>query len=455
MDNTSKSTDILYKESLDFLFAQLPMFSRIGAAAYKPGLQTSLDLDDYFGNPHRKFRSIHVGGTNGKGSTSHMLASILQTAGYKVGLYTSPHLADFRERIRVNGEMMSKEGVIDFVTRWRSCDYSGRPSFFELTMMMAFDYFAREQVDYAIIEVGMGGRLDSTNIITPIGCVITNISPDHMQFLGDTLEKIADEKAGIIKSGIPVVIGNADGGAIEQLGDETINGVKRVFIDKAAEVGAPIYFAQENNLLESAIVNDEGTITGYSGLCGEFISPLGGEYQKENINTVLHAVEMLRNRGLSISSQNIKEGLENVVKNTGLAGRWMITGRSPFTVCDTGHNPAGLEFTTSQLHRLMERRPADAKLRMVIGFVSDKDVDHISHLLPKYAKYYVTRASVPRAMDAEKLLEILQGLGLDCELHAEGVAGAFKAAKSTAGADDIIYVGGSTFVVADYLATNF
>lgn len=456
MDKTNISDiDILYKESLDFLFAQLPMFSRIGAAAYKPGLQTSLDLDDYFGNPHRSFKSIHVGGTNGKGSTSHMLASILQTAGYKVGLYTSPHLADFRERIRINGQMMSKDGVIDFVKRWCSCGYEGHPSFFELTMMMAFDYFAREHVDYAVIEVGMGGRLDSTNIITPIGCVITNISPDHMQFLGDTLEKIAGEKAGIIKHGIPVVIGNSDGGASEKIGSQTVNGVKRVFMERASEVGAPIDFARENTLLERAIVNDEGTISGYSELCGEFTSPLGGEYQKENINTVLHAVEMLRNQGLSISRQDIKEGLENVVKSTGLAGRWMITDRTPFTVCDTGHNPAGLEFTTSQLRRLMEHRPEGAKLRMVIGFVSDKDVDHISHLLPGDAKYYVTKASVPRAMDAGNLLEILEGLGLDCELHAEGVAGAFEAAKADACADDIIYVGGSTFVVADYLATTF
>lgn len=442
----SKNLDIIYKESLDFLFSQLPMFSRIGAAAYKPGLDTSIALDNYFGNPHRRFRSIHVGGTNGKGSTSHNLASILQSAGYKVGLYTSPHLADFRERIRVNGRMISKEGVVDFVERWRNCNYSGRPSFFELTMMMAFDYFARQGVDYAVIEVGMGGRLDSTNIIAPIGCVITNISPDHMQFLGDTLEKIAGEKAGIIKRGIPVVIGNAEGG------------VRKVFEEKAREVAAPVCFAQDTPLLEKACLNAEGTISGSSVITGDFLSPLGGEYQIENLNTVLHASRMLREAGVKISDENIKEGIEHVVDNTGLMGRWMITSREPFTVCDTGHNQAGLEHTMHQLGELMkQRREQNGEmpcLRMVIGFVNDKDVAHIAHLLPKNAKYYVTQASVPRAMPARTLMKILKPIGLDCELHEGGVAEAFEAAVAEASPRDIIYVGGSTFIVADYLATK-
>lgn len=421
------------------------MFSRIGAAAYKPGLDTSLNLDRHFGHPHRKFKSIHVAGTNGKGSTSHCLASILQKQGYKVGLYTSPHLADFRERMRVDGRMIPEETVVDFVKRWRATEYDGHPSFFELTMMMAFDWFAHENVDYAVVEVGMGGRLDSTNIITPIGCVITNISFDHMQFLGDTLEKIAAEKAGIIKSGIPAVIGHAEGG------------VKEVFRRKAEDEGAPITFAEENPLLSYAEATEDFTLRCESPLCGVFLSPLSGDYQRENLNTVLHAVEMLRGEGVEIDARSISEGIRDVIASTGLAGRWMVASREPLTICDTGHNEAGLSFTMPQLESLYASRKEkdpDARLKIVIGFVSDKDVAHIIPLFPKDAEYYVTQASVPRALPAEELLPQIKDLGLDCRLCAGGVEEAYSEARSDCKSDgDMIFVGGSTFIVADFLAT--
>ena len=434
-----------YKEALDFLFSQLPMFSRIGAAAYKPGLDTSIALDNYFGNPHRRFRSIHVGGTNGKGSTSHMLASILQAQGYKTGLYTSPHLADFRERMRVDGRMIPADKVISFVERWQKSDYDGHPSFFELTMMMAFDWFAAEGVDYAVIEVGMGGRLDSTNIITPISTVVTNISFDHMQFLGDSLEKIAAEKAGIFKPGVPAVVGYAEGG------------VRDVFSRQAAATGTPLRFAcDEMKLINPHLASEDGTLEADTVACGPFRSPLGGEYQMENINTVLHEVEVLRSIGVEISSEALRDGLEQVVERTGLAGRWMITSRTPLTICDTGHNEAGLRHTMHQLSEVWAHRRAalspSAELRMVIGFVNDKDVPHIVRLLPRDAKYYVTQASVPRAMPAADLEKILVAHGLSCRLCPEGVASAYSAAVSDSEAADVVYVGGSTFIVADYLA---
>ena len=453
-----------YKDSLDFLFSQLPMFSRIGAAAYKPGLETSLRLDDRFGNPHLRFKSIHIAGTNGKGSTSHSIASILQEQGYKVGLYTSPHLADFRERMRINGRMIPEQDVIDFVERWKASGYDGHPSFFELTMIMAFDWFAKEQVDYAVIEVGMGGRLDSTNIITPIACAITNISFDHTQFLGDTLPKIAGEKAGIIKTGIPVVFGHA------------VDDVREVFRKKAEEVGAPYIFAEDTPLLKSAEPTEDFTFrcraftnsneapeanatSNGNPVSGEieFSYPLAGDYQKENLNTVLHLAAILRNQGVKISDRALHDGLEKVIANTGLAGRWMKLSDTPLTICDTGHNRAGLSYTMPQLESLLARRRAkypDAKLRIVIGFVSDKDVAHIVDLLPREAEYYVTQASVPRAMPATDLLPLLQSEGLDCHLIPEGVSKAYKEALQTIDPQkDILFIGGSTFIVADLLAS--
>lgn len=445
-----------YTEATEFLYNQLPMFSRTGAAAYKPGLDTSHKLDAFFGHPHRKFKSIHVGGTNGKGSTSSMLAAVLQAQGYKTALYTSPHLVDFRERMRINGEMIPEQGVIDFVERFQKSDYDGHPSFFELTMMMAFDWFAKEEVDYAVIEVGMGGRLDSTNIITPEACVITNISFDHTQFLGLTLSAIAGEKAGIIKEGIPVVIGEAEGD------------VRKVFERKAGEVGAPIKFAQDNPELLEAEHIATGGYDCRTRSFGSLFCELSGEYQRKNINTALCSLEMLRSCGIEIKDAAVKEGLGNVGKLTGFQGRWTVLGTDPLTICDTGHNEAGLRYNMKQLAELIGHRPG-ATLRMVIGFVADKDIEHILGLLPKTAHYYFCNAQIPRALPAAQLAERAMKVGLRGRVYPS-VRSAFNAARLAANLstpaspldkmhnpdvqkiDDIIYIGGSTFVVADLLA---
>ena len=426
-----------YKESIDWLFSQLPMFSRVGAAAYKPGLERSEALSRLFGDPHRKWKAIHVGGTNGKGSVSNLIAATLQSQGYKVGLYTSPHLVDFRERIRVNGVMIPEESVVEFVDRWITgnsdmyCPKSAvhtdlkkdRPSFFELTMMMAFDYFARQRVDYAVIEVGMGGRLDSTNIITPILSVITNISFDHTQFLGDTLAKIASEKAGIIKPGIPVVIGEAD--------SET----ESVFRAKADECSSPIREAYRE--VDSAANTALGC-------------PLLGDYQRKNENTARVAVDELRRIGVEISDAAMRRGFSEVESITGFAGRWTLAADKPMTICDTGHNEAGLHYNLFQLEQIMSRRP-DAELRFVIGFVADKDVEHILPMFPRSAKYYITQARIPRAMKWEELLAKSQQLGFDAAGFPT-VGEAYAQAEKEASPDDVIYIGGSTFIVADFLA---
>lgn len=427
-----------YNESLKYLFSQLPMFSRVGAPAYKPGLQTSERLDSFFGHPHRRFKSIHVAGTNGKGSTAHTLAAILQAQGYKTALYTSPHLTDFRERMRINGDMIPADSVADFVNRFRASDYDGHPSFFELTMMMAFDWFASEHVDYAVIEVGMGGRLDSTNIISPIACVITNISADHTQFLGSSLPQIAAEKAGIIKRSVPVTIGEAEGE------------VREVFAHKAAEMGADITFATESPLLIESSEDPAGgrhcvTATGL-----EFRFPLAGDYQVHNINTVLHAVEMLRHEGVHIGDKALIRGLEGVTQLTGLRGRWMHIADSPLTIADTGHNEAGLISNMQQLQTLMSQRPEGARLHMVMGFVADKDIDKILSLLPKDAYYYFTQASIPRALDVNELIQYAAAAGLRGEAVTP-VKEAVSQATRQASPQDVIYIGGSTFVVADYL----
>lgn len=418
-----------YKETLEWLFAQLPMFSRIGAAAYKPGLERSIALDDYFGNPHRKFRTIHVAGTNGKGSVSHLIASVLQEQGYRTGLYTSPHLVDFRERMRVNGEMIPEERVIDFIDRFRESGYDGKPSFFELTMMMAFDWFAAENVDIAVIEVGMGGRLDSTNIITPLLSVITNISNDHKQFLGDTLAKIASEKAGIIKTGIPAVIGEAEGD------------VEEVFRNKAAERGAPLREAYRE-------IDTEAN--------ARLVTPLSGLYQKKNVNTARVALKELRHTGVEISDDAMVRGFAHVIDNTHLAGRWMKLEENPTVICDTGHNEAGIASNVRQLREMHEE--SHGRLHLVIGFVADKDLDHILGLfasLPADTIFYITQASVPRAMDRHSLSERFSKAnpGFATEL-SDTPAEAFALAKKRASADDIIFVGGSTFVVADFLSSR-
>ena len=433
---TMHNIDMEYEKTLEWLFQQLPMFSRTGGAAYKPGLQTSQDIDAHFGHPHEKFKSIHVGGTNGKGSTSHTIAAILQSQGYKTGLYTSPHLVDFRERIRVNGKMIPKEDVVDFVARYQNSGYEGHPSFFELTMMMAFDYFAKEKVDYAVIEVGMGGRLDSTNIITPILSVITNISKDHTQFLGKTLEAIAGEKAGIIKTGVPAVVGEATGS------------IREVFEEKASEAGTTILFAEDFMPLQSCRENPQGGLDCKSPLCGDFHCELGGDYQKKNINTVLASLYELERIGVEISEASIKKGMSHVCELTGLAGRWMNVSKSPLTVCDTGHNEAGLRYTMQQLDRTASR--LGGKKHLVIGFVADKAIDDIIDLLPKDAEYYLTQASIPRALPVEELKKKFQEHGIEGK-HYPTPKEAVEAARRNAKANDVVYIGGSTFVVADAL----
>lgn len=426
-----------YENTLEWLFQQLPMFSRTGAAAYKPGLQTSLDLDEHFGHPHKHFKSIHIAGTNGKGSTSHMIAAILQSQDYKVGLYTSPHLVDFRERIRINGEMISKDAVVEFVRRYRDSDYSGHPSFFELTMMMAFDYFASQHVDYAVIEVGMGGRLDSTNIISPELSVITNISKDHTQFLGKNLTQIAGEKAGIIKSGIPCVVG------------ETTEDIREVFEEKASEVGTTILFAEDINPLQRCIPSNEGGFECSSPICGCFHCELSGDYQKKNINTVLTVIYEMQRIGIEICEEAIRKGMSEVNELTGLAGRWMIVSRTPLTICDTGHNEAGIRYTMEQLDRTAKEK--GGQKHIIIGFVADKAIDDIIDLLPRDARYYLTQAAIPRALPVADLYKKFMSHGIKGECFNSPKKAA-DVAINNAKEPDVIYIGGSTFIVADFLA---
>ncbi len=421
-----------YNETLDYLYNQHPAFQRVGAAAYKPGIETSIELDELYGHPHKAYRCIHVAGTNGKGSVSHTIASILQKSGYKVGLYTSPHLVDFRERIRVNGEMIPKQNVTQFVETYIEKGFHGSPSFFELTMMMAFDYFRQEKVDFAVIEVGLGGRLDSTNIITPLLSIITNISKDHTQFLGNTLEAIAHEKAGIMKPGIPCVIG------------EAIGGVRSVFEQTAKATETPIEFAQDSNEIVS--VEAKGFAVEYhTRSFGVVESDLSGHCQRHNANTIMHAIGKLRQQGVDITDEAIKAGFKSVCQTTGLMGRWMKISDSPLTICDTGHNVGGIQYISEQLQQLN-----CSDLRMVIGFVNDKDIEHILELLPHNATYYFTQASIPRAQHANVVRAKAEEKGLYGESY-ESVAEAYRAALSTATPDSVIFVGGSTFVVADFL----
>jgi dihydrofolate synthase/folylpolyglutamate synthase len=400
-----------YKETTDWMFAQLPMFQMQGASAYKKDLTNTYLLVEHLKHPETKFKSIHVAGTNGKGSTSSMIASILQEAGYKVGLYTSPHLKDFRERIRINSEMISEEFVVDFISVNKLFFEANQLSFFEMTVGLAFDYFAKEQVDVAVIEVGMGGRLDSTNVITPLVSVITNIGFDHTQFLGDTLPKIASEKAGIIKSNVPVVVG--------EYSEET----KPVFIAKAKLESTPIYFAQENPevIYECALL---------------------GDYQVHNKKTVLQAIELLQSQ-FEIEEQHIKLGLKNVIQNTGLLGRWQILKLKPFTVCDTAHNSHGLKIVLNQI-----QKHKFETLHVVLGVVNDKDLDSILPLFPKNANYYFCKPNVPRGLDAE----ILKQRASDFDLFGKvfnSVSEAYESASNSANDSDFIYIGGSTFVVAE------
>lgn len=424
-----------YEETLDYLFNAAPLFQNIGAGAYKEGLSNTLALDEHFNHPHRKFRTIHVGGTNGKGSVSHSLAAILQQAGYRVGLYTSPHLIDFRERIRVNGKMMPKEEVVRFVEEERAFFEPLSPSFFELATALAFRYFAEQEVDVAVIEVGLGGRLDCTNIINPELSIITNISFDHVQFLGNTLREIATEKAGIIKPATPVVIGEANGH----------EEVREVFYEKAKECNDLIIFADKAGEVETVEPTDDGRLHYTTRTFGEFDAELAGECQPANMRTILEAIKMLRRSGFTISDENIHQALARVCELTGLMGRWQTLQKEPHVVCDTGHNVGGWEYLAHQL-----KTAAQGRVHIIMGMVSDKDINHVLSLMPTDATYYFTQASVKRAMPVEEFASLAEQHQLHGKKFAS-VADAYHEAIASAKPEDLIFIGGSTFIVADLL----
>lgn len=422
-----------YDETLYYLYNQMPEYQRVGQSAYKPGLDNSYKLDAILGEPHTKFKTIHVGGTNGKGSTSHIISAILMEAGYKVGLYTSPHLVDFRERIRVDGWMVSKDYVIEFVEQYRSQFEPVMPSFFELTMEMAFKYFEEEEVDVAIIEVGLGGRLDSTNIINSQLSVITNIGFDHVQFLGDNLESIAREKAGIIKSNVPIVIGEAS--------DEV---TRNVFLDKAGSMNAPIVFAEE--VVDDFMAKrEDGVLSFYFDEVDVVIPALNGFAQEKNARTVIASVRELIKLGYNISDNDVKKGFENVLNLTGLMGRWHQLSDNPKIVCDTGHNSHGVKYIVDQL-----RKEEYNKLHIIFGMVNDKDIESVLELMPKEAVYYFTRASIDRALSPEELHAKAQKYGLNGNIYDE-ISKAIESAQKNADENDFIFIGGSSFIVADAL----
>lgn len=422
-----------YEETIQYLYNSVPMFQKVGASAYKEGLYNTIELDKHFGHPHRRFKTIHIAGTNGKGSCSHTLAAILQAEGYKVGLYTSPHLVDFRERIRVNGKCVGKDYVVDFVEKERKFFEPLHPSFFELTTAMAFKYFAEQEVDYAVIEVGLGGRLDCTNIISPILSVITNISLDHTQFLGDTLAKIATEKAGIIKPGTPVVIG------------EYNNETRPVFERKAQTENAPIYFAQDEQEITDSTFSNGGGITYATKSFGEIHGELGGSYQKKNANTILSACKILSSMNIIRNEESIKAGFANVAEATGLRGRWERIQEHPVVICDTGHNVGGWEYLSKQI-----KAQKCQKLRMVFGMVDDKDIDTVCQMLPQNAIYYFTQASTHRAIPVDKVEAEGKKHGLHGTTYPT-VEAAYQQALKDAAEDDFIFVGGSSYIVADLL----
>ncbi|MDR1557428.1 MAG: bifunctional folylpolyglutamate synthase/dihydrofolate synthase [Tannerellaceae bacterium] len=407
-----------YEQTLHYLYTRTPVFQHIGAPAYKPGLDTSIALDNYSGNPHRAYRCLHVGGTNGKGSVCHTLAAILRQAGYRVGLYTSPHLKDFRERIRVDGKMIDPEYVTGFVERSRSFSETLQPSFFELTSAMAFEYFRAQKVDFAVIEVGLGGRLDSTNIITPLVSVVTNISLDHTQFLGKTTKEIAYEKAGIIKPGVPFVVG-----------DTTDEGVYEVFRRKAEEMHAPLFRADKE-------------IRKLPELC---LSPV----QALNVRTILAVLQLLSDQSVALPFQAVEEGFRRVSELTGLRGRWEIVSRKPFTVLDTGHNEGAWNFLPSQI-ALAYRNNHCRRLILMTGFSEDKDIDLILDRMPPNAYYLFTQASLPRALPAANLAAKARTRNLKGEV-CPTVAEAFRILKQIAAEDDFVFIGGSNFIVADAL----
>lgn len=422
-----------YEETIEYLYNSVPMFQKVGAVAYKEGLYNTIKLDEHFGHPHQRYKTIHIAGTNGKGSCSHTIASILQSAGYKVGLYTSPHLKDFRERIRVNGECASKEYVIKFVEEERHFFEPLHPSFFELTTAMAFKYFAEQNVDIAVIEVGLGGRLDCTNIINPILSIITNISFDHTQFLGNTLAAIAKEKAGIIKEGTPVVVG------------ETTEETLPVFYDTAKLKNSKMYLAENDNEIISSKILTEGGIEYETKSFGKLKGELGGIYQEKNTNTILCVAKILEESGIRINKECIKEGLAHVSKATDLQGRWQKIQDNPTVICDTGHNVGGWKYLSKQLQ--MQKCE---QMRIVFGMVDDKDIETVMGMLPQKALYYFTQANTKRAIHTNKIMEIGTKLNLNATCYPD-VATAYKQALTEAGKNDFIFVGGSSYIVADFL----
>ena len=424
-----------YNETLNWMFNKLPMYQRIGASAYKADLNTTIEIINYLDNPQHSFKSIHIAGTNGKGSTSHSLASVFQEAGYKTGLYTSPHLRDFRERIRINGEMIPENEVVEFIEKHKNKLEELELSFFEMTVAMAFDYFRKEKVDIAIIEVGMGGRLDSTNVINPELCVITNISLDHVKFLGENEEQIAVEKAGIIKPETAVVIG------------ETQEGSKDVFIETAKEKNSPIFFADK--IMECrkddtySIEYQKFDIYKSNELYLKDLKyPLLGNYQKKNLATVICALDILKD-SFKIEETHIVNGLANVVKNTSLMGRWQVINRNPLAIADTGHNVAGINEVNRQLAETKYN-----KLHFVLSVVNDKDIDGILQLLPKEAEYYFCKADIPRGLSADILAEKAINCGLQGKVY-ESVRQAYSTALGNAQEGDLVFVGGSNFTVAE------
>ena len=425
-----------YQEAIEYLYAATPVFQQVGTTAYKPGLETTHTLDTHYGHPHRCYHTIHVGGTNGKGSTSHTIAAVLQAAGYRVGLFTSPHLLDFRERIRVNGEMVSEDFVCRFVEEAKPLIEERSPSFFEITTLMAFDYFRQAQVDFAVIEVGLGGRLDCTNIISPIVSVITSISKDHTQLLGDTLEAIAREKAGIIKPHTPVIIGRGESPE-----------VREVFVKKAAEEEAPIIFAEEAVHIKAQTPELPGqsfTLEGEEAL--PYYFGLGGLVQRDNFRTIYATIQELRRQGITISEEAFRNGLRYVVSLTGLRGRWEVLSQHPTLICDTAHNEDGVRYIVEQLRSL--QRP----LHIIFGMVNDKDIRGVLQRLPKEARYYFTAASVPRALAPEDLQALAEQYGLQGATYPN-VHEALVAARKAANPDtEVLFVGGSNFLISDLLA---
>ena len=422
-----------YSETIHYLFNVTPLFQNLGAGAYKPGLRTTETLDEHFEHPHHRFRSIHVAGTNGKGSCSHTIAAILQAAGYKVGLFTSPHLLDFRERIRINGIMIPEQYVIDFVEKEKSFFEPLHPSFFEITPAMAFKYFAEELVDVAVIEVGLGGRLDCTNIIKPELSIITNISFDHQQFLGNTLTEIAGEKAGIIKRDIPVIIG------------ETVPETRLVFKEKAKTVDTRIIFAEDAPIVLKSFVNGKNFRVYNTTIYGEIYGALTGDCQDKNTNTILTAITHLD--CFKIPLQAILRGFAEVCETTGLMGRWQYIQKNPTVVCDTGHNMGGWKYLGERLTKISQEQP----LKIVFGMANDKDIDGVLEILPKTAQYYWAHASVDRALTESQL----EGIAAKYALRGKKfttVEAAYKQALLEASANDFIFVGGSNFVVSDLLS---